>query len=183
MVEDSKKRSLMHVSKLDAAKRQLRTAIRLWFNEEDPVAIHTLAHAAHEIIHSLFKKQGLRGLLFDADIVKDEHRGAWSKAIKKNANFFKHAREDPDGKIEFNAGTNEYIILFSIYGLRRMEGKSGLEETLFFNLVYIHRQELMKKGSYDRIPVEIVEELRAIDKKDFLNIVPLAFNKLGVVFE
>src|SRR5207245_10811773 len=31
------------VTKLDAARRQLRTAIRLWFEEGDPVSIHTLA--------------------------------------------------------------------------------------------------------------------------------------------
>jgi len=39
----------LKISKLDAAKRQLETAIRLYFNEADPVSVHTLAGAAHTI--------------------------------------------------------------------------------------------------------------------------------------
>jgi hypothetical protein len=39
------------ISKFDAARRQLNTAITLWFADGDPVAIHTLAYAAYEIIH------------------------------------------------------------------------------------------------------------------------------------
>ena len=31
------------VSKMDAAKRQLDTAIALWFAEKDPVSIHALS--------------------------------------------------------------------------------------------------------------------------------------------
>jgi hypothetical protein len=58
------------VSKLDAARRQLRAAIRLWFQGEDPVAIHTLISAAHEIVHTLFKRAGLHGLMFDTDTSK-----------------------------------------------------------------------------------------------------------------
>ena len=35
----------LHVTKLDAARRQLETAITLWFHDGDPVSIHTLAAA------------------------------------------------------------------------------------------------------------------------------------------
>jgi hypothetical protein len=56
------------VTKLDAAKRQLRTALRLWFDDGDPVSIHTLLAAAHEIIHTLYRRKGLRDLLFDSDL-------------------------------------------------------------------------------------------------------------------
>jgi hypothetical protein len=66
--------SLITVSKLDAAHRQLRTAIRLWFMDGDPIAIHTLACAAHDIIHTLFKRKGLKGLIFDSEIIKEEER-------------------------------------------------------------------------------------------------------------
>jgi hypothetical protein len=45
--------SKIKITKMDAAKRQVRTAIKLWFMEEDPVSIHTLVSAAHEIIHTL----------------------------------------------------------------------------------------------------------------------------------
>jgi hypothetical protein len=41
------------VTKLDAARRQLKTAIRHGFEDGDPVAIHTLIAAA---LPRLFKK-------------------------------------------------------------------------------------------------------------------------------
>jgi hypothetical protein len=39
----------LKISKLDAAKRQLEVAIRLYFYFGDPVAIHTLTAAAYNI--------------------------------------------------------------------------------------------------------------------------------------
>ncbi|HEV2335198.1 MAG TPA: hypothetical protein VGS13_06865 [Stellaceae bacterium] len=89
---------LIHITKLDAAKRQLRTAIKLWFTGEDPVSVHTLAAAAHEIVHTLFRRRGLSGLLFDSPLIKEECRSMWAKRMKAVATFFKHAQRDPDGE-------------------------------------------------------------------------------------
>jgi hypothetical protein len=44
---------IIHISKFDAAKRQLETAIRLWFHSGDPVSVHTLAAASHQLLHDL----------------------------------------------------------------------------------------------------------------------------------
>ena len=38
------------IAKLDAAKRQLQTAIALFFDDGDPISIHTLACAAYDVI-------------------------------------------------------------------------------------------------------------------------------------
>jgi hypothetical protein len=45
------------VTKLDAARRQLETAITLWFHEADPVSIHALTGAAHNLLCDLNTKQ------------------------------------------------------------------------------------------------------------------------------
>jgi hypothetical protein len=84
------------VTKMDAAHRQVNAAIRMWFADDDPVAIHTLVAAAHEVIHTLFKRAGLSGLLFDSPVIKDERRSEVAMAIKAPATFFKHAQRDPD---------------------------------------------------------------------------------------
>jgi hypothetical protein len=47
----------LRIGKLDAARRQLQTAIALWFDERDPVAIHTLSVAAYEIVHTISKQR------------------------------------------------------------------------------------------------------------------------------
>jgi hypothetical protein len=51
------KTTTLTIGKLDAARRQLSTAITLWFGSDDPVSIHTLAHAAYEIIHTVSRKR------------------------------------------------------------------------------------------------------------------------------
>src|SRR5438552_18089527 len=43
------KREILHLTKVGVAQSQLKTAIRLWFNDGDAVSIHTLACAAYEI--------------------------------------------------------------------------------------------------------------------------------------
>jgi hypothetical protein len=69
------------------ARRQLRTAIRLWFDDGDPVSIHTLAAAAYEILHTLARRKGAEDLLFDAHLIKDEYRSIWVKALRSHAVF------------------------------------------------------------------------------------------------
>src|SRR5438045_2665233 len=88
----------IRISKLDAARRQLQTAISLWFNDGDPVAIHTLAAAAYEIIHavSATRDPNRRDLLFDSLVVKDEYRREANAWFRGPANFFKHADRDPN---------------------------------------------------------------------------------------
>ena len=46
------------VTKVDAVRRQLSTAIRLFFEGRDTVSIHSLVAAAQGIMHDLLKKQG-----------------------------------------------------------------------------------------------------------------------------
>jgi hypothetical protein len=94
--------STITLSKLEAASRQLRTAITLWFDEGDPVSVHTLAFAAYEIFHtvSAHRDPYRRDLLFDSDWIKDEYRRDWNKHIRREANFFKHGDRDPEGSID-----------------------------------------------------------------------------------
>ena len=48
----------LHVTKLAAAKRQLQAAIRLFFFEEDELAIHTVASAAYGLLKDLKRDRG-----------------------------------------------------------------------------------------------------------------------------
>src|ERR1700674_3549250 len=107
------------ISKLDAARRQLETAITLWFDDGDPVSIHTLASAAYEIIHAVSKQRNpfRRDLLFDSDQIKDEHRAEFNLLIKQYANFFKHAKNDGNATIEFRPVLSEMFLVFSLLGI------------------------------------------------------------------
>jgi hypothetical protein len=159
------------VTKLDAARRQFRTAVRLWFRNDDPVAIHTLVSAAHEIIHTLFRRAGHRGLMFDADYIKDEYRSDWAKLIKRNASFFKHAREDPDGETEFDPKTNIGLLMASMSGLSRLTDTRGVEECCLNFYLRVHRPNwFAKQLTKDGRPVNLFHLYGDIERDEFFEL-------------
>ena len=163
----------IRISKLEAARRQLDTAIWLWFAEKDPVAIHALAHAAHQIIHDINEKKGKPGeMLYKSSTIKPEFRGMVDKKIREAGNFFKHADTDPDDVVEFSPQEAEGHIMFSIMGLIYIgERPSDLAETisLWFS---IHEPDMMQDSFQEAfskaVPVEYLEHLKRLTKPKFL---------------
>jgi len=49
----------LHVNKLSAAKRQLKAAIRMHFQSEDELAVHTVAAAAYGLLKDIKKSRGM----------------------------------------------------------------------------------------------------------------------------
>jgi hypothetical protein len=93
----------LKIGKLDAARRQLLTAIRIYFANGEPVSIHTLAAAAFEILDDLDNHGPKTGTLFDhmEKYIKPEHLGTFQKLLYRPQNFFKHANRDPERILEF----------------------------------------------------------------------------------
>ena len=163
----------IRIGKLEAARRQLRTAIKLWFRGGDPVATHTLAFAAYEILHHLSEKRdpNRRDLLFDTATIKDEYRKNWNQHVRKEANFFKHADQDGDSVIEFNPQVTEFFIVFAI-AARELCGEAGTEEESVFSWwLRIHRPNLFSdegaKLLAERMPVDGLDQIRMADKHEF----------------
>ncbi|MGD0276953.1 MAG: hypothetical protein ABSB79_13030 [Syntrophales bacterium] len=107
------KKPKMKITKLDAARRQLETAIRLYFNDADPVSIHTLAGAAHNILSDLNNKYGGNPMIVSDFMVKDEHKVEIRKLINEAKNHFKHANKDPEVSIDFRPEVNDYVLFDS----------------------------------------------------------------------
>ncbi len=138
----------------------MRAAIRLWFDDGDPVAVHTLAYASHEIIHRMFRQAGHRGLLFDSDKIRKEDRQKWAQAVKRHANFFKHAEHDLDEEIDFEPRTNLLLLSLSIEALRKIGEEPGMEESIFNLWVFLHHPELLGFKGIEHSPqIERVKEL------------------------
>jgi hypothetical protein len=168
--------STIRVGKLDAARRQLRTAITLWFNDGDPVSVHTLAFAAYEIIHAISEKRdpSRRDLLFDSLIIKDEYRRDWNAHVRRHANFFKHADRDGDSVIEFNPSFSELFILYAIMGRQLCGEPSSDEESTFLWWVQIHKSRFLtesgKKLVADTLPVANLAHIRTLAKHEFFEV-------------
>lgn len=121
------------ISKLAAAKRQLVTAIRLHFAEEDPVSVLSLAANAWEVIDELCKLRGVDSLSRETE----EHVPDGLN-LKKNfinspyRNFFKHADRDPDDTIEPPPdGTVDGILMLAVEDYLRLNQRGPVELQVF----------------------------------------------------
>lgn len=82
----------LHLTKLAAAKRQLQAAIRLFFLQEDELAIHTVASASYSLLKDIKRN---RGMSEAADsyltaffyIVRDFRRGTLPDDMTSNPAF------------------------------------------------------------------------------------------------
>ena len=102
------------ISKLDAAKRQLETAIQLFFRHGDPVSIHTLTAASYNVISNINDSRGggpmiVKGQLMDQ--VRPEAKELFRKKLNESENFFKHADRDPESALTFSPAETEMLIV------------------------------------------------------------------------
>ncbi|HWN52047.1 MAG TPA: glutamine--tRNA ligase/YqeY domain fusion protein [Xanthobacteraceae bacterium] len=82
------------VTKLEAGKRQLDAAIRMFFDDEDFLAIHTLSRAAFRVLFDITAEGETKAAL-DAHMKK-----IGRDKFNKITNFLKHAERDPDSEID-----------------------------------------------------------------------------------
>lgn len=87
---------MIAISKLEAAKRQLETAISLFFNQGDIVSIHTLIHASHTLLYEMGKSEDHKSIIKDMFVerVRPEKRDEFRKRLNKSASYFKHGQNN-----------------------------------------------------------------------------------------
>jgi hypothetical protein len=112
----------LKISKLDAARRQLETAVTLYFHEADPVSIHTLAAAAYDVLRDLCRARGTALMIKDwvADYVKPEFVREIRDALNASQNFLKHADRDSDAILALEPGQAEFLLLDACWAYRRL---------------------------------------------------------------
>lgn len=86
----------IQTTKLDAARRQLETAISLLFHSGDAISTHTLAYAAFGILKDVAAHRGASAVLTTAEALATAgKKGEFWKGFNRAGNFFKHADRDP----------------------------------------------------------------------------------------
>lgn len=119
-------KKILTISKLDAAKRQLETVIRLYFSNGDPVSIHTLTAASYNVLRDLNRSCGGEPLLIkeqSLDWIKDGYQKQVRSKLNEAENFFKHADRDHDSVLEFNPYQSEFLILEACTVYSRLTGE------------------------------------------------------------
>lgn len=164
------------ITKIEAALHELDCAISLYFQESDPIPVHTLACAAHQIIHDINQHRKGPEFLFDSIVFKDEYRGLAKKYLHKHYNFFKHANNDPapDGTIEFDPRGTEIFILTAIRGLSYLGIQLNAKHSAFLSYFAFHNPNLLTQKGIQlyvhSFPVDQLNEIRSLKRSDFLEI-------------
>ncbi|WP_322106006.1 hypothetical protein [Paraburkholderia sp. J41] len=123
----------MLVTKVDAARRQLITAIRLFFDGGDPVSVYSLASNAWEIIDVLCASTGVES--FSKQARENLPAGHTLKYYVNEPcrNFFKHAEQDPNPNrsVELREANVAAILFLAVEDYIRFRQGGPLEVQVF----------------------------------------------------
>src|ERR1700674_1131763 len=98
--------TIQSVSKIDVATPHLNMAIVLYFQDADPLGVHTLAGAAHGILYHLLVRRGGESSARPSD--KRAQSFVAEMVIKAN-NFLKHADRDPNDALTFSPEWTDFL--------------------------------------------------------------------------
>ncbi|MGY3445593.1 MULTISPECIES: hypothetical protein [unclassified Bradyrhizobium] len=163
----------LQINKIDAAQRQLQTAIRMWFYDIDPVSTHALAFAAYEVIHAVSKARNpdREDLLFDSKSIKPGERSKFIRYFKEPANFFKHADRDPDDSFAFTPGLTQILIFYAVHGVELCGEKIAAELLAFQYWLQIANPQILseqaRKVLMESGMIEHFDHLKRLSKHEF----------------
>jgi hypothetical protein len=150
--------SEIKVDKVEAATRQIELAIRLLFQNEDPIGIHTLAAAGFRIVRDLGKAKSGEISQHLTGIIKPGMEGMFWKVFSRAANFFKHADNDPDGVLEnVQEEINDVLILFACFFYRDIESHWTPQMAGFVAWYILFHPEILDYLQDDPVMRQIVQ--------------------------
>jgi hypothetical protein len=138
------------LTKIDVARRQLVTAIRLFFDDADSVSVYTLGHAAGEVLDALCRhraKTNFRGE------IKKTH-GYTDKELKRisefGKNFFKHADRDPEGTLaDFTDERNDAVLALAVTDYHELEPTRPIEIQLYLRWYFVRNGSAVGPELYE----------------------------------
>ena len=129
------------VDKIDVATRQIRTAIRLLFEETDPIVVHTIVAATHQVLCDLSRQKGLKSA------VKPP---GYNKKLNIAENFFKHADQDPSGRINVEPlpELTAMLLFDSVVMMQGISNKLPMEAKIYWSWYMVnHEEDFVGAGS------------------------------------
>lgn len=168
----------MAITKIQAAKAQLATAIRLYFEDRDPISVHTLVAAAAEIIGRICTARGIVSMRNDllGKIIPTRQKEVGDR-LNQARNFFKHASTgDPTETFEFSEDEIDEInlmaIVFAVIDLMQL-GESMNEMRLFNAWITVTEPKLVVNPQAELYVVlfgDIASQPRRVQKQVALDV-------------
>jgi len=134
------------LTKLDVVQRQLRTALHMFFADDDTVSAYTLAAAVEGVLAGLLERQGKTHPFRESDLIRKGMEREFNRILNRPRNFFKHAKTDPEEVLEFPVIALDYLLLECTVLYRMYRGKNLREGWLFFVWFGIHYPDVVEDG-------------------------------------
>ena len=159
--------SSIELSKFDVAERQLLQAIKLFFQEEDPVSIHTLSEAANQVFSDIGGEFGAISFIRNSDLIKKNKKKEWLRYMFKSRNFFKHANSDKDAIHKFKSEFNDFSLLDGINMYSTIK-KKWTPETLAFQIWFgaTYPNLLKEENVFNQFLLNSIDSGRIANPKD-----------------
>ncbi|MGE0764577.1 MAG: hypothetical protein AB7N80_14975 [Bdellovibrionales bacterium] len=135
------------LSKLEIAAIHINSAIKMLFDNMNPVSVHTVVSSGYQIIRDLAQKAQTEEYLMITNHIKDGHLGEFWSHINKAWRFFKHANKDPEATFEgIDELVNDFAIFMSIRLYKSLGQTPTREMNAFIAWFICMRSELMYEG-------------------------------------
>ena len=124
------------ISKIEAARRQLNAAIRLFFAAEDPIIVHSLASSAANLYSDLVEQNTAAESWRRRFGNNGERAQREVKTVLNNAwNFFKHADRDATEFLDFDEQESALMLFYATLECGELEPTS--DEMQLFQLWFL----------------------------------------------
>ena len=154
------------IDKITAAERQLRVAIRLFFEHRDLIAVHTLTAAAHTVLRDLCRRAGRGSLLKDLAPIREDKKREWIDILNAAQNFFKHADRDPDELFDFCYEGTKFFIWDAVEMLFTLKKSIPKEAFVFRTWLFTKHPEFFN-DSYLKAVFEVAAAALGSSVDDF----------------
>ena len=163
------------ITKLEVAVRQVKATVRLFFREDDPVVIHTLIAAAHQILVDLGKIDNIDSAVKNTTRMRLTEKRKFIAAVNYSFNFFKHADRDPDHRIDIASlpRFTQDFIMDAILMLQRLSGDIPPEAKVYWHWFVSKYPE-----EFDNLPQD-----GQIAKMQKLKIAEMPFEEISAMIE
>jgi hypothetical protein len=154
------------ISKIDAAHRQLRQAIILFFEDQDMVSVHTLATASQQVLIDLGAKAGVVSMVKNRDLIRPDKQKFVGNLLNLPENFFKHADRDPDAVLEFYPASTPFYIIDAAVMYRMIAGQATPAVKSYEVWFALNYPDVLVDGAYkDNVLTLIKDDPTLADKK------------------
>jgi len=162
------------VTRFDAVRDQISSAIRTFFIWDDLVSAVTLAGAAERVLSDLQPQDGIFGV--DARsirsmvnlYIKEDHQKDAAKIFRKDYDFFRHADRDALQNYELKESSVAWLIFVSIVSFEFLRQKKTTEMRAFIWWFMATNPQWLKANAPDlALITKLKEQISERSKREY----------------